>query len=309
MTERYRILHETEYEYSAPVSLAQHILHLTPRVCAWQRLAAATLAIDPEPARRRDGLDAFANPVTRIGIEAPHRRLHVGSDFQVEVGPRPWAESFADIAIDRPWDTVRAWLDFGGGSPLDPLRFRHQSPYVRVKSELTAYGASSFAAGRPLLDAAIDLMARIHADFRFDSEATEVGTSVLELLATRRGVCQDFAHFMIGALRARGLAARYISGYLLTEPPAGQARLVGADASHAWVALHFPAADDDSDGTWIEFDPTNNCLADQRHVVVAWGRDFGDVSPLRGVIQGGGDHHLKVRVTVRPLDDETGDEA
>lgn len=295
---RYRIRHDTRYEYAAPVTIGQHLLHLIPRPCEWQQLETFALRVAPEPSGRRDGLDAFDNPVTRITIEAPHAFLHVASDFAVDIDSRPWAATGVE-AFAESWDELRDGLDFGADGPLDPTRFRHQSPYVRVKSELAAYARPSFPPGRPLFDAIDDLMQRIHADFEFDPEATEVGTSVLELLARRRGVCQDFAHFMIGALRAMGLPARYVSGYLLTAPPPGEPRLVGADASHAWIAAYFRAPDGKE--AWIEFDPTNACLADERHVLVAWGRDFGDVSPLRGVIHGGGEHQLNVAVTVEPV--------
>lgn len=301
--QRYRVQHETHYAYGGPVALAQHILHLTPRVCSWQRLESMALTVDPAPAHRRDGIDAFGNPMTRIGIEASHDTLEVASTFTVAVRPRPMP---AERDAERPWDALGAALQFAGSAPLDPRRYRNQSPYVRVKSQLAEYARPSFPPGRGVQQAACDLMARIHADFRFDPTATAVGTSVVELLERRRGVCQDFAHFMIGALRALGLAVRYVSGYLLTNPPPGQPRLIGADASHAWVALHIPATDagEASDGHWLELDPTNNCLADERHIVVAWGRDFGDVSPLRGVIQGGGEHELRVSVTVMPLVDD-----
>lgn len=297
----HHIIHDTEYEYATPVVLAQHLLHLRPRNCAWQCLNSVLLKVDPEPGHWRESIDAFGNPVARIAIDGSHRALTVTSTLHIEVGERPWAHHAPTGGL--PWEQVLASLEFQSGGPLEPMRYRHRSPNVLVKSQLSDYACASFAPGRPLLDACTDLMGRIHRDFTFDPEATEVGTSVLDLLDKKRGVCQDFAHFMIAALRAYGLSARYVSGYLLTEPPPGQPRLVGVDASHAWVAAWIPDGRGGAEEhRWIEFDPTNNCLADQRHIVVAWGRDFSDVSPLRGVIQGGAEHDLKVRVTVMPAD-------
>lgn len=298
---RYHVVHTTDYDYEAPVQTARHLLHLAPRACAWQHVEAHTLRIRPTPTSQADGDDAFGNPVHRIELAVPHEHLHVTSEVTLRVEPRPWHDAPTPEAS---WESIREALRYHA-EPLsdatsDAQRMRFESPGVRVKRELEEYATPSFAAQRPLLDATHDLMQRIHSEFRYDPEATEVGTSVLEVLQNKHGVCQDFAHLMIGCLRSQGLAARYVSGYLRTDPPAGQPRLVGADASHAWVAVFFP------DVGWIEFDPTNDCLADESHIVLGWGRDFGDVSPIRGVIQGGGEHTLEVGVTVTPLDDDTG---
>ena len=300
MSVRYHVHHRTEYRYGASVQVARHLLHLAPRDCDWQAVEARALRVDPDPATRVDTIDAFGNPVTLIEFSAAHDHLVVDSEMTVRVVARPWPAGFAaGLAAGTPWETVRDELSYRAG-PVDAevcaaLAMRFESPAVRVKRELELYAAPSFEAGRSLVSAAADLMARIHEEFAFDPEATVVGTSVLEVLERKRGVCQDFAHLMIGCLRATGLAARYVSGYLRTDPPAGETRLVGADASHAWVAVWIPGLG------WIEFDPTNNCLADERHLVLGWGRDFGDVSPVRGVIQGGGEHTLDVAVTVTPL--------
>lgn len=290
MAIRYHVVHETHYRYATPVSHARHVLHLLPRACAWQQVNDARVEVSPSPARRVEGEDAFGNPETRIELRAPHRELRVVSTLDLRVGARPARPADGGPA----WDDVQAALRLEGNAPLEPRRFRFESPHVRVKHELAQFALASFTPGRPLLEATADLVARIHADFRYDPLATRVGTSVMDVLARRRGVCQDFAHVAIGALRSLGLAARYVSGYLCTEPPPGQPRLAGADASHAWFAVWCP------DGNWIEFDPTNDCPADERHVVIAHGRDFGDVSPLRGVIHGGAEHELAVRVTVQP---------
>jgi len=298
MSQRYRIQHSTEYRYTAQVQAARHLLHLAPRVCPWQNVESATLQITPAIETRVDGIDTFGNPVSRIEFSTPHNAFRVDSTTVVSLAARPWANASGP---DPAWGAVRESLAYHAGPVDEDLRqaltMRFESPSVRVKHELELYAAPSFPAGRPVIAATRDLMARIHREFTYDPAATEVGTSVLEVLEQKRGVCQDFAHLMIGCLRGMGLAARYVSGYLRTDPPAGQPRLVGADASHAWVAVFVP------DLGWVEFDPTNDCLADQRHIVLAWGRDFSDVSPIRGVIQGGGEHTLKVAVTVMPLDE------
>jgi transglutaminase-like putative cysteine protease len=191
-------------------------------------------------------------------------------------------------------------LDYRADMPpsaaiLDACQFRYESPSVRLKKAFVHYADACFPAGRPLLQCASALMQKIFTEFTFDSSATEVSTPLLEVLEHKRGVCQDFAHLMIACLRSRGLAARYVSGYLLTQPPPGQPRLVGADASHAWVSVFCPKSG------WVDFDPTNNILPGNEHITLAWGRDFSDVSPLRGVMLGGGSHRLDVKVTVMPM--------
>ena len=299
---RYHVLHATTYDYAMPVQLARHLLHLTPRECPWQQLGSHALRIDPRPTSCLELRDAFGNPVTCIELAVPHDHLHVESEMTLDVAPRPWHGKLDET--DN-WEAVRARLCYEARPLSDDLieaeRMRFQSPGVRVKRELEEYAAPSFATERPLVDAVQDLMDRIHTEFRYDPKATDVGTSVLEVLERKRGVCQDFAHLMVGCLRSLGLAARYVSGYLRTDPPPGEPRMVGADASHAWAAVFVP------NHGWVEFDPTNNCLADERHLVIGWGRDFVDVSPIRGVIQGGGEHTLKVAVTVTPIDEEEGD--
>ena len=301
---RYHVVHETIYSYESAVSLSRQHLHLTPRDCAWQSCLAHDIAIDPEPTLCRSRVDHFGNPVTRFDIEAPHSRLAVRAESTVEVRSHQLPGSAADcraalLSASPGWEDAASALAYGATPVrLEANRFLFESPYVRVKHEFAAYARPSFAARRPLLDAAFDLMRRIHSEFEFDPEATTVATPVLKILEDKRGVCQDFAHLMLACLRSLGLAARYVSGYLLTEPPPGQPRMVGADASHAWISLYCPNADG---GLWVDFDPTNNLLPDTQHITLAWGRDFGDVSPLRGVILGGDAHELDVAVTVTPL--------
>ncbi|CDF86546.1 hypothetical protein PKB_5233 [Pseudomonas knackmussii B13] len=291
---RYQVFHDTRYRYAAPVSLSQQLLHLWPRDCPWQRCLARELLIEPLPTRRSDGVDVFGNPLTRLAFERPHDELRVDARLQVEVLPRLPLSLQASPA----WEQVAAALAFSGRplgrEELDACRYRVESPYVRIKRQFAEFGADCFTPGLPLLEGAARLMGKIHGEFAFDAEATQVATPLTEVLERRRGVCQDFAHLMLACLRSRGLAARYVSGYLLTQPPPGQPRLIGADASHAWVSLYCPQ------NGWVDFDPTNDVLPSLEHITLAWGRDFADVSPLRGVILGGGSHDPEVRVTVMP---------
>ncbi|MCF4997552.1 transglutaminase family protein [Pseudomonas syringae] len=295
MSAHYQILHDTCYRYDSPVSLAQQLAHLWPRECAWQRCSEQSLQISPPPTSRRDELDVFGNPVTRLAFERPHDELQVNARLTVEVLSRP----VADFNLSPAWESTRQALTYSSqrlsAEMLDACRYRFESPYVHLKRDFVEFAESCFPAGRPMLLGVQALMEKIHGEFTFDAEATQVATPLVEVLERRRGVCQDFAHLMLACVRSRGLAARYISGYLLTQPPPGQPRLIGADASHAWVSVFCPVLG------WVDFDPTNNVQPALEHITLAWGRDFSDVSPLRGVILGGGSHDPEVSVTVMPL--------
>jgi transglutaminase-like putative cysteine protease len=312
VTRRYRIRHETRYRYGVDVVHSHHLLHLVPRPAAYQQCTEHEITIEPAPQRRVGELDAFGNPMLRIELAQPHRELSVTSQMQIVVHARPavLAETTA------PWEKVRDSFAYRGNllpengpsrDELDAARFRHESPHVRIKQGFTDYSADCFPPGRPILACAEALSTKLHAEITYAPGETSVATPSTELLETRRGVCQDFAHLMIACLRSRGLPARYVSGYLRTNPPAHAApdekKLVGDGASHAWVAVWSPPYG------WTEFDPTNGCFAGTDHVAVAWGRDFGDVSPLRGVILGGADHQLTVTVLVEPVDDGSGEGA
>ncbi len=289
---RYHVEHVTRYGYAAAVSQSWQLARLTPRDLPWQRLLGCSLQIDPPPDERRDTPDSFGNSITHFGLHAAHRMLRVRMQCDVEVGLRPSPALARRVA----WETQRDRLR--GPAPhadLMPARMSEPTRLVPLSEAARQYALAAFEPGRDWLEAVLDLMQRIHADFEFDPGATTVSTSVDEVLAHRRGVCQDFAHLMLACLRGHGLAARYVSGYLLTDPPPGQARLMGVDASHAWVAVWSPA------GEWVEFDPTNNQLADQRYITLAWGADFADVVPLRGVILGSGTQSMNVSVSVMPL--------
>lgn len=286
-----RVEHDTSYRYEAPVELALHSAHLRARETAWQVVRDESLEVVPAP----DGevlnhrRDCYGNWCTTFAHSRVHDSLLVRSGFVVGLRP-PLA---LQPGLSPPWEEVAEHLRYHAGQVFDEAEeFVLPSPYIPHDARLAAYAAPAFERGAPLLDAAMQLMHRIHAEFEYRPAATSVATRAIDALAQRAGVCQDFAHVMIGALRAVGLAARYVSGYLLTRPPPGQARLIGADASHAWVAVWCPLHG------WVALDPTNDVPAGLDHVTLAWGRDYADVAPLRGVIRGGGSAVPEVAVTV-----------
>jgi len=297
MSRKYRVRHETSYTYAADVVHSHHLLHLVPRPAPYQECFEHELEVTPENHRRVDEFDAFGNPLIRIELAQPHRELKVVSQMQIEVHVRP----AVSLESTEPWEKVRDSFAYHGAWPsrdqLEAARFRHESPHVRVKQSFTDYSASCFPERRSILACAEALSTKLHKDIKYVPGVTTVSTSPTEVVETRRGVCQDFAHLMISCLRSRGLPARYVSGYLRTNATQTDTakKLVGDAASHAWVAVWSPPFG------WIEFDPTNGCFAGTDHIAVAWGRDFGDVSPLRGVILGGADHKLSVTVLVEPM--------
>ena len=288
---KYEVIHETVYRYESPVVLSQQLLHLTPRVVDFQRLQAHRIDVQPAPAECGTREDYFGNPVLQFMLAAPHASLAVHAHSSIEVLPRAVATPASSWEQAR--DRLRDGGNPGGGKLLEPMQFLYESPHIEFFRDLAAYAEPSFGKGRDLLEALLDFTHRIHADFTFDPKATSVSTPLREVLAKRRGVCQDYAHFMAGCLRMLGLPARYVSGYILTTPPPGKPRLVGADASHAWVSAWTGAG-------WLDLDPTNDMLVGEQHVTLGWGRDFDDVTPMRGVILGGGEQELEVRVTVTP---------
>jgi transglutaminase-like putative cysteine protease len=298
----YRVEHRTTYSYSEPVTLSHQQLHLTPRQVGYQRSLAHEMTIIPAPTYRWERIDAFGNPVTEIAIESAHNTLEIVGRSIVEVSARTMPEG------DRtaPWEIVREALAYRAGwrpdsDVLEATQFLFESPHARVKRDLRAYASDCFRPGLPVLKAAQQLMSKIHSEFRFDPEATTTTTPVMTFFKQKRGVCQDFTHFMISCLRSIGLAARYVSGYLVTRPRPGKQRPLGAEASHAWVGLYVPGSG------WIDLDPTNNVLPSWEHITLGWGRDFSDVTPLRGIINGGGEQRLTVKVTVE-ADEQSGGE-
>jgi len=288
----YRVRHETTYDYADPVSVSHHILRLTPRNFGRQQCRWAEISIRPRPASRVGHVDYFGNAVTSFTLFEPHERLVVEATSELQVN----APAALDFTASPPWETVRDTIESDHtDAGLEAYQFVFDSKRVEAKPELAHYASESFPRGRPLLEAVLDLTRRINQDFRFDTKATEVSTPVETFFEKRRGVCQDFSHLQIACMRSLGLPARYISGYLRTMPPPGRARLVGADASHAWCSAWSPGIG------WVDFDPTNNCIPSDGHITVAWGRDYSDVSPIHGVLLGGSEHTLDVGVDVIPL--------
>lgn len=293
------VTHETRYDYTPPVETAQHLAHLKPRETPSQRLVSHALSISPSPAQRSESADLYGNTRAFFALESTHEELVVTAESVVETSAPVLA---ASIARDMPWEEVRERFRYRKGSRFDAASdFVFPSRYVPRHDDFAAYARPSFATGRPTFDVAMDLMERMYRDFDYDAGSTEISTPAVEALAQRKGVCQDFAHILIACFRTMGLPARYVSGYLLTQPPPGQPRLVGADASHAWMSVYLPGAD--GPGDWADFDPTNGRQPGEDYVTLAIGRDYADVSPMRGVLHGGARHTLDVGVTVRPLEE------
>ncbi|RJF54526.1 transglutaminase family protein [Serratia inhibens] len=288
---RYSVSHVTEYQYSLPVPHSRQLLRLSPRNLAWQQCHASRIQVDPQPEEWFELDDFYGNHLVQFALRTPHTRLSVRVDSQVLVLPHA-AQWVAENSLS--WERVRQQLANGGTEVLDPIQYLFPSTFIPIDNALSHYALPSFTPERPLLSALLDFTGRIFNDFTFDPTATTIATPVETLLQEKKGVCQDFAHLQIACLRSLGLAARYVSGYILTQPPPGEERMIGADASHAWVSVYCPPYG------WVDIDPTNNVLADTQHITVAWGRDFGDVSPMHGIIFGGGAHRLDVKVTVMP---------
>ncbi len=290
----YKVRHVTTYTYSTPVLVAHHIAHLTPRAIPWQVCRRSSLRIRPQPTEMEShGSDYFGNPISFFTLHDQHRKLAVEALSRVDLKPRNYPAAEETLR----WESVVDVLE-GARTPelLEAREFCFPSPFVTTSEALTAYAVPSFPSNRPILAGLLDLMHRIHRDFTYDPEATTVATPLERVLADRRGVCQDFAHLGIACLRSMGLSARYVSGYLLTRPPPGKSKLKGSDASHAWLSAFVPGTG------WVDIDPTNDRVADLEHVTTAWGRDFDDVSPLKGVVLGGGEQSLKVAVDVEPIE-------
>ncbi|MCP5365738.1 MAG: transglutaminase family protein [Hyphomicrobiales bacterium] len=287
----YQVNHKTTYRYSIPVSFSHHLLHLMPRRCEHQTCHRVILDLLPSPSAKTTRVDYFGNPVIDITLQDQHTQLILNARSVIEVSPRPMPAPH-DSA---PWDDIYPRL-YGDTSEtgLDAIQYVFASPYTIARTDLAGFARPHFPPGRPVLEGALDLTRDIYENFRYDSFATTVSTPVDEVFEARHGVCQDFAHLQIACLRALKIPARYVSGYLLTRPPEGQSRLIGADASHAWLSVWCPA------NGWIDIDPTNNLIVSDEHITLTWGRDYGDVSPITGAIFGGGAHTIEVAVDVVP---------
>lgn len=290
---RYRVTHTTTYEYTDRVGSSFNEARLLPRACPQQSLQAARLEISPIETDFRVREDFFGNQVAYFSILQPHHQFSVTAVSEVQVYP---AAAQLNFSQGIAWEAVRETLQNNTSMHnQDARQYVLDSPLIAASAGLASYAQGSFLPGRPLVESVYDLMQRIHKDFMFDPEFTTLATPLADVLEHRRGVCQDFAHLAIGCLRSQGLAARYVSGYIETLPPPGEEKLVGADASHAWFAVYIP------EQGWMDFDPTNNQVPNDQHITIAWGRDYSDVTPLKGVIFGGQNHELNVSVEVERL--------
>ena len=288
----YEITHRTTYEYAAPVAVSHHVARLEPRQTAAQTPENFSMKIAPQPVVRKARSDYFGNHLCFFSVQEIHRRLDIVATSRVQVRRHETPPS----ETSPPWEEVgKLFKDPVAPEVISPYQFLFDSPHVRASLELADYSRESFGKGKPLLEGALDLTRRIFADFKYDPKATTIVTPLEEVLEQRRGVCQDFAHLSIACLRSLGLPARYVSGYLRTRPPEGKEKLVGADASHAWFSVFCPR------NGWRDFDPTNNLQVSEEHITVAYGRDFSDVSPVAGILTGGGQHEVKVSVDVEEL--------
>lgn len=284
----YTLRHTTRYLYSTPVTLSHNEARVLPRKTPYQQCGASALQISPAPQVQSERRDVFGNRVLYFALEEVHQRL------DVTVVTPLYTQPLAALPSTSPsWENVAQQLCQAGS--FDLQLYRLDSPFIRRSDALATFAQRCFTPGRPIVEAALALNELIHQTFEYDASFTTLATPLSEVLAQQRGVCQDFAHLAIGALRSVGLAARYVSGYLETQPPPGQPRLIGADASHAWLATWIP------DWGWLALDPTNGTVAGEQHPVLAWGRDYADVAPLKGVMNGGGEHRLEVEVDVMPL--------
>jgi transglutaminase-like putative cysteine protease len=291
----YFVRHRTTYRYLQDVSQSWHIAHLALRETPVQTVAESNITFDQEAASRVRRPDYFGNPCEWFSFDQPHNHLEILAESRVTVDPAPERAS-KDSAT---WDEVRAMLETPAGDEArDAVQYLFDSPLTAFKSDIAAYARESFPPGRPLLAGAMELMNRIHADFRYDTTVTDATTPVDEVFEIRAGVCQDLAHMGIASMRSLGLPARYVSGYLLTQPPPGRPRMLGADASHAWFSVWAPPFG------WVDLDPTNAVIVSDGHVTAAWGRDYGDVAPVGGIILGGNEHVIDVGVDVLPAVDE-----
>lgn len=294
---KYRIHHITKYSYTDPVPVCHNLTHLAPRELPNQTCNRFQLLVNPVPSDRSRRTDAFGNWVDYFSIQDPHRGLTVTASSEIETTKRvvPTLDVAADQSISWP-DVVAQVKSDRSEIYVDAYQYVFSSRYAQRNVKFAEYAQESFTDKRDITDAAMDLTTRIFEQFEYNPRATTISTPVDQVFEQKAGVCQDFAHFQIACLRSLGIPARYVSGYLRTIPPKGSERLIGADATHAWVSVFCGQAG------WIDFDPTNNVIPSTDHITIGWGRDYQDVCPVQGVFIGGGRHSLSISVDVQPLD-------
>jgi transglutaminase-like putative cysteine protease len=289
---RFEVSHRTTYSYRRPVAQSHHLVHLQPRHSMQQRLIHHSLLIEPAPVSRVELTDTFGNVTEMLRIKDEHSEFIVHARSTVEIMP----SAPPLLADTMAWEDVVALAALPGTAlDLDVVQFAMPSRHTPVSRAVIDFAFGSFHPRRPVLAAAMDLTTRIFREFKFDPTATDVSTPIARVLESRRGVCQDFAHLSLATLRSLGIPARYVSGYLLTRPPPGQVKLKGSDASHAWISVYAPQTG------WVDFDPTNGLIPSGEHITVAYGRDYDDISPVSGVLLGGGDQTMTIAVDVEPV--------
>jgi len=302
------IIHDTHYSYDPNVEIAQHFTHLKPAATETQAVIRTDVLIDPKPAWQEERVDSYGNICTFFSLQNRHSELLISAKSIVDTGQ---GQQHGPKPSETPrWEDVREYFRYHSNTRWDPAsEFLFTSPFVTLQQEFVEFTKSSFTNNKPILVAAAELTERIYKEFHYVSKSTDIDTPAHEALAKREGVCQDFAHILIASIRSIGLPAKYVSGYILTNPPPGQPRLIGSDASHAWVSIYIPQSNADgtlSQGFWCDLDPTNNRWGygspGEDYIHLAQGRDYSDVSPVRGVIHGGADHVMKVAVTVQPTE-------
>ena len=296
---RYKILHKTRYDYSRPATLSHNEARMLPRDLPWQHCVSSAYTITPTPIKLRERVDFFGNRVAHFSTESVHNSLEVIVTSDVQTRARPTQDIFSFICREDAIDEIVSARARGNRDCIEARLYMLESEFIPLHQALADYARECFADRCNLYDALLGLNQCIFEEFIYDPDVTTTATPVLDVLSGKRGVCQDFAHLMIGCIRALGLPARYVSGYMETSPPPGQEKLLGADATHAWVAAFIPG------WGWLELDPTNGCLPDERYIILGWGRDFADVTPLKGIMDGGGRHELTVGVDVIPVEDDT----
>jgi transglutaminase-like putative cysteine protease len=290
---KYRVTHSTRYGYEEAIPLSHNIVRMKPREHQTQTCSQHQLLVLPTPAVRNDSFDYFGNHITWFSLQEPHSVLRIAAQSEVEVLPSgPY-----DVTLGPTWEQVLRILTVAPDREILATReFVFESQHVPWSPELADFARDSFPAGRPYLSCVLDLTQRIHRDFKFLAGSTGIDTPVEEVFHSHEGVCQDFAQLQISCLRSLGFSARYVSGYLVTSPPPGKARLTGADASHAWVSVYVPGMG------WVDFDPTSGMMPNDDHITLAWGRDYDDVGPSRGILIGSQRHWMDVSVDVAPIE-------
>ncbi|SIN76273.1 transglutaminase family protein [Algoriphagus halophilus] len=292
---KYQVIHITDYIYEFPATLCHNLMFQIPQDLEFQKVNKYVCEISPKPSSEVERVDFFGNKYLYFSVERSHKKLTVTSQSLLELSTPSWI--YVDPKSTKPWEEVVEWLHTTEASN-DIRQYYLESNHVEFIEGIKEYALKSFTPKRPIMEAMLDLNTRIFKDFAFTPGFTDISTPLQKVFDHKKGVCQDFAHFSLACLRSLGLSARYVSGYIETLPPPGKPKLIGSDASHAWIAIYIP------EHGWVEFDATNNLLVNDKHIRVAVGRDFADVTPLKGIVYSGSEQEMKVSVDVTNLEEE-----